>query len=89
MRSAVKCSSCKFFKTTQMDEDVGQGWCKRYAPQGTWPMIDKKDEVGDWRVALNYSQGARYWWPLAGVDDWCGDYAAKETFEGYRSGAQE
>ena len=41
-RSAVKCSSCKFFETTQMDEDVGQGWCKRYAPQGTWPMIDKK-----------------------------------------------
>ena len=38
----MKCSSCKFFETTQMDEDVGQGWCMRYAPQGTWPMIDKK-----------------------------------------------
>ena len=85
----MKCSSCKFFETTQIDEDVGQRWCKRYASQRTWPMIDKKDEVGDWWVALNYSQGARYWWPLAGIDDWCGDYAAKETFEGYRSGPQE
>lgn len=88
----MRCDHCRYWSPE--DENVGNGECRRHAPQPgrsldifigeaiaqmAAQIVDPKGELGKLPFEVEATEAYRHSpWPKTDLDDWCGDYQERE-----------